>query len=236
MPVILSLETSTDVCSVALHADGAVLGQEEIHEPQIHAARLAPAIRNVTARAAVSFGDIQAVAVTSGPGSYTGLRIGTSTAKGLCYALDIPLIAVGSLDLLAFQGNAFNAQNALLCPMIDARRMEVYCLVADPALNVLEPTSARVIGESSFAELLNSSKVLFFGNGAGKCKAVVRHHNAVFLDNVVPLASFLGLIAEKKFAAGDFEDLVGFAPFYLKEFVAKQAGANESSSRKNESA
>lgn len=235
MPIILSIETSTDVCSVALHAEGSVLGQEEIHEPQIHAARLAPVIRKVADGADVDVGEIGAVAVTSGPGSYTGLRIGASTAKGLCYALNIPLIAVGSLELLAFQGNAFNNQNALLCPMIDARRMEVYCLVADSGLNLVEPVVARTIDENSFAELLNSSKVLFFGNGAGKCKEVIRHRNAVFLDGVVPLASVLGLIAERKFAAGEFEDLVDFTPFYLKEFVAKKAGANKEDSRRNES-
>lgn len=235
MPVILSLETSTDVCSVALHAGASLLGQEEIHEPQIHAARLAPIMRKVTANANVHFTEIQAVAVTSGPGSYTGLRIGASTAKGLCYALNIPLIAVGSLELLAFQGQTYNKQNAFLCPMIDARRMEVYCLVADPGLNVVEPVSARIIDEGSFAELLNSSKVLFFGNGAGKCKGVIQHDNAAFLDDVVPRASFLGLIAEKKFTAGEFEDLVDFKPFYLKEFVAKKAGANKADSGLNKS-
>lgn len=230
MPIILSLETSTDVCSVALHAGRLLLGQEEINEPQIHAARLAPIITKVAADAKVDLKEIQAVAVTSGPGSYTGLRIGASTAKGLCYALNIPLIAVGTLDLLAFQGQMQNKDNAFLCPMIDARRMEVYCLVADAELHLVEPVSALIIDEGSFAELLNSSKVLFFGNGAGKCKGVIRHDNAAFLDGVVPLASFLGQIAEKKFAAGEFEDLVEFKPFYLKEFVAKKAGANKQAS------
>ena len=230
MSVILSLETSTDVCSVALHAGRSLLGQEEIHEPQIHAARLAPIITKVAADAKVDLKEIQAVAVSSGPGSYTGLRIGASTAKGLCYALNIPLIAVGTLDLLAFQGQSQNKDNAFLCPMIDARRMEVYCFVADAELHLVEPVSARIIDEGSFAELLNSSKVLFFGNGAEKCKGVIRHDNAVFLDGVVPLASFLGLIAEKKFSAGEFEDLVEFKPFYLKEFVAKKAGANKQAS------
>jgi len=225
MPVILSLETSTDVCSVALHDSDNLLAEAVLREPQAHASRLAPLIEQVAATSGVDFNDLDGIAVTSGPGSYTGLRIGTSTAKGLCYGLDIPLVTVGTLELMAFQVAGINS-GALLCPMIDARRMEVYCMVADPALKVLEGVSARVVDEATFAELLNGNQVLFFGNGAAKCRSVIKHTNAIFLDDVVPLARSLGEIAQKRFAANQFEDLIGFKPFYLKEFVAKRAGAD----------
>ena len=225
MPVILSLETSTDVCSVALHDGKSLLGQAEIHEPQAHAARLATLINDVSRSANIGLKQINAVAVTAGPGSYTGLRIGTSTAKGLCYALDIPLIAVGSLELLAFEGNNSNSSHAFLCPMIDARRMEVYCLVADYTLQIVQPVSAMVIDQSSFMELLDRHRVLFFGNGSNKCREVISHSNAVFVDDIYPRASVLGLMAGEKFGRKEFEDLVNFKPFYLKEFAAKKAGA-----------
>ena len=225
MPAILSLETSTDVCSVALHDGKALLAHAEIHEPQSHAARLAPMVDSVCRQANLPLKEIKAVAITNGPGSYTGLRIGTSTAKGLCYALDIPLISVGTLELLAFQGNAYNSFRGLLCPMIDARRMEVYCLVSDSMLRVIEPVSARVVDEHTFRELLDSGTLLFFGNGAKKCREAIRHPNAIFLDHIYPSAAALGVMAELKLKAAEFEDLVHFKPFYLKEFVAKKAGA-----------
>lgn len=225
MSVILSLETSTDVCSVALHDGNTLLAHAELYEAQSHAARLAPMVDGVIRDAGVSLKEIHAVAVAKGPGSYTGLRIGTSTAKGLCFALDLPLIAVGTLEVLAFQAQPFNDVSASLCPMIDARRMEVYCLVVNAKLEMVEPVSARIINEESFAELLAAKPVLFFGNGSGKCKGVIHHPNAVFLDDVHPLASSLGVLAAKKFSAGEFENLVSFTPLYLKEFVAKKAGA-----------
>lgn len=223
MPLILSLETSADVCSVALHKTGALVANAEIREPQVHAAQLAPLIDQVAGEAGVELRDLKAVAISAGPGSYTGLRIGTSSAKGLCYALDIPLIAVGTLDLLAFQGSEKNTDAAFLCPMIDARRMEVYCQVTDQALAIVEPVAARVIDERSFVELLDAGRVLFFGNGALKCREVIRHPNAVFLDHVYPAASALGVLAQRKFETGDFEDVIGFTPFYLKDFAPKKA-------------
>jgi tRNA threonylcarbamoyladenosine biosynthesis protein TsaB len=222
MSVILSLETSTDVCSVALHDGKKLLAYAEVHEPQAHAARLAPLIEDVKTKAGLALTELGAVAITSGPGSYTGLRIGTSTAKGLCYALDIPLIAAGALEVLAFHASRQNSYNALLCPMIDARRMEVYCLVADHKLKVIEPVSAKVIDENSFRELLETEKMLFFGNGAQKCKGVITHRNAMFISDLYPNAAALGLMADEKFRAGEFEDLVAFKPLYLKEFVAKK--------------
>lgn len=224
MPVILSLETSTDVCSVALHDESNLLAEQVLQESQAHAARLAPLIDKVIRTSGLVFKDIDAVAISMGPGSYTGLRIGTSTAKGLCYALDIPLIAIGTLELMAFQGVVVSKADALLCPMIDARRMEVYCLVADQELAIIEEVSARVVDEATFAELLELNKVLFFGNGAGKCKTVINHSNASFLEGISPMAGALGEMARRKFASEEFEDLVGFKPFYLKEFVAKKPG------------
>ena len=223
MSVILSLETSTDVCSVAVHDGKKCLGEAVVREPQAHAAKLAPTIEEVMRSTRIAMHDLRAVAISSGPGSYTGLRIGTSTAKGLCLALEIPLIAIGTLDLLAYQGSFHNKTGALLCPMIDARRMEVYAMVATPQLQVIEPVSARVVDESTFSELLKDKQVLFFGNGAKKCKAVITGSNALFVDDVVPLASSMGEMAAQKFAAGDVEDLTSFSPFYLKEFVAKKA-------------
>ncbi len=222
MSAILSLETSADVCSVALHKDRQLLATRVLHEPQAHAAKLAPLITEVLSDAGFVIGELEAVAVSAGPGSYTGLRIGTSTAKGLCYALNIPLIAIGTLDLLAYQGQSLNATGALLCPMIDARRMEVYCMVTDPALNVIEPVTAKVIDSASFAELLEQHSVLFFGNGAAKCREVIRHPNTVFADDIHPMANRLGEMAHAKFASGAFENLVQFRPQYLKEFVARK--------------
>lgn len=217
---VLCLETSTDVCSVAITDGGSVIAHEEIHEPQAHASRLAPLIDRVISQAGGRKSDLRAIAVSKGPGSYTGLRIGTSTAKGLCYALNIPLMGIGTLDLLAWQGNTHNDGRAWLCPMIDARRMEVYCQVTDANLNVITPAAPVIVHEHSFLELLNDRKVLFFGNGAAKCRDVIRHPNAVFLDNIVPLASAMAELVAAKVSAGDFEDLVHFSPLYLKEFMA----------------
>jgi tRNA threonylcarbamoyladenosine biosynthesis protein TsaB len=223
MAIILSLETSTDVCSVALHHSGKLLAEAAIHEPQSHGAQLAVMIDQIMKTAGIPFREISAVALTNGPGSYTGLRIGTATAKGICYGLDIPLIAVGSLELLTFQGSSFNPSDALLCPMIDARRMEVYCSVSDSRLEPVLPVRAVVIAHNSFEELLNDHRMLFFGNGSQKCKEVLQHPNAEFIDDIFPLASALGHLATKKFDNGDFEDLIRFTPFYLKEFVAKKS-------------
>ena len=221
MAVILSLETSTDVCSVALHDNKKLLAEAVLREPQAHAARVAPMIEQVINAANLSRQDLEAVAITSGPGSYTGLRIGTSTAKGLCFALGIPLVAVGTLELLAYQATVLNDSHAYLCPMIDARRMEVYCMVLDCELTALQPVEAKVIDGGSFTELLDQSPVLFFGNGSTKCRGVITPPNAFFLNDIYPAASALGELAAEKLHRGNAEDLVAFKPFYLKEFVAK---------------
>lgn len=226
MSLILSIETSTSVCSVALHQEGRLSATSEVHKDQSHASKLAPLIDEVLKMSGHLPGDLQAVAISSGPGSYTGLRIGTSTAKGLCYSLNIPLIAVDTLSLMAAQVNSVNLSNAMLCPMIDARRMEVYCTIVDAELQVLQPVEAKVIDENSFLDFLDQGQLIFYGNGASKCRPVLQHKNALFLENVFPSASMLGILAFEKFRSGDIEDLVSFEPFYLKEFQVKKSGAH----------
>lgn len=223
MALILSLETSIEACSVALHKQGELLAEAAIKEPQAHASKLSLLIQEVLSKANVSSDSLQAIAVSLGPGSYTGLRIGVSTAKGLCYALNIPLIAVNTLHLLAFQVQQQVDRQSLLCPMIDARRMEVYSIVYDASLTPLQPVKAEVIDELSYAELLSLQPISFFGNGAEKCKAVIAHHNARFIHGVEPLATSLGVIAATKYAKAEFEDLVRVEPFYLKEFQVKKS-------------
>jgi tRNA threonylcarbamoyladenosine biosynthesis protein TsaB len=226
MSLILSLETSTSVCSVALHQEGRILATSEIHKEQSHASKLAVLIDEVLKLADCTASQLSAVAISSGPGSYTGLRIGASTAKGLCFALNIPLISVDTLYLMAVQVNTMNLSNAMLCPMIDARRMEVYCLITDAELQVLQPVEAKVIDESSFGDFLQQGRMIFFGNGAMKCEHLLQHAHALFLDKVFPSASMLGILAYEKFQREEFENLVSFEPFYLKEFLVKKPGGN----------
>jgi tRNA threonylcarbamoyladenosine biosynthesis protein TsaB len=222
MSLILSLETSTGICSVALHDGGKMIVDRETHIPQSHASQLAIMIDEVKSVAGIEISQLQAVAVASGPGSYTGLRIGTSTAKGLCYALNIPLISIGTLDIMTHQANEANPDQALLCPMIDARRMEVYCQVMDADLNLVHPVEAKVIEAGSFSDILSKNKVLFFGDGAGKCRQAIQHENALFLENIFPTAAMLGTLAYWKFLSKEFEDVVHFEPFYLKDFLIRK--------------
>lgn len=222
MSLILSLETSAKVCSVAIHDDARLIVTSEVHIEQSHASKLAILIDEVIKLSGAEMKQLSALAISSGPGSYTGLRIGTSTAKGLCYSLDIPLISIESLQLLAFQMQAYNLQNALLCPMIDARRMEVYCLVADSTLSIVQPTMAKVIDETSFKEHLDKGRVIFFGDGSDKCRDLIGHKNANFVSGVYPKASHLGLLAFEKYRKNKAEELVNFEPHYLKEFMIKQ--------------
>jgi tRNA threonylcarbamoyladenosine biosynthesis protein TsaB len=219
MTNILCLETSTDVCSVALYADDRLVDSREVHEPQAHAARLAVLVEEALRYSGVPSERLSAVAVSEGPGSYTGLRIGVSTAKGLCYALGIPLIAVSTLELMA---SAFE-RGDWLCPMIDARRMEVYCALFDEAGRLVERSHAKVIDGASFSDVLATRRLVFFGNGAMKCKEVLTHANAVFVDGVYPRAAEMGRLAVERFAAGQHADLAAFEPVYLKEFAAKKA-------------
>ena len=222
MTYILSLETSTNVCSVALHADGRLRYTAGIHEDQAHAAKLAVLVDQLFHTTGIVPKQLSGVAVSAGPGSYTGLRIGTSTAKGLCYALNIPLLAVGTLELLSHPLLRYNFSGGLLCPMIDARRMEVYCMLMDAEGQTMAGPHPRIIDSESFAGELEAGQVVFFGNGASKCRGVIAHANAVFLDDVHPTASALGQMAYENFLGGRFADLPTFGPLYLKEFVAKK--------------
>ena len=229
MALILSLETSTTVCSVALHNNGKLIASAEMHKEQSHASKLAVLIDQVIKLADTPMSAIQAIAVSEGPGSYTGLRIGVSTAKGLCFALGIPLLSVGTLSLLAMQIQLKAIlDNAWLCPMIDARRMEVYCQMFDDEMNVLQPIEAKVIDEESFKDSLSSHKIIFFGDGAAKCKTVITHANAFFISDIVPSAKELGFLASEKFLKNEFENLVSFEPFYLKEFLIKKPADKDS--------
>lgn len=213
--MILSIETSTTVCSAALHEAGKLISFEITHAPNSAASQLAVMIDKV-----LTGKKIDAVAVSSGPGSYTGLRIGVATAKGICYALNIPLIAINSLELLASQVN--NPNKSLLCPMIDARRMEVYTTLLDHDLREIEPVSARVIDGAAYSEALDKNKILFFGNGSEKCRETITHPNAKFVEGIFPSARSMGKLAFSRFAEKKFENTADFEPLYLKDFIAKK--------------
>ena len=225
MGKILSIETSTDVCSVAIAKEGVVTAKQELFQPNSHSTHLTLLIEKLFKTEGISpIEELDAVAVSAGPGSYTGLRIGVSVAKGICYAQSIPLITIDTLKLLTqaaliTQTNESD-KDIIYCPMLDARRMEVYTAFHNSSLNVLEDTNAKIVDENSFSESLQKQKILFFGNGAAKCKEVIKSKNALFLNNIVPLASNMAILAEQKLATKDFVDLAYFEPFYLKSFVA----------------
>lgn len=231
MGLILSIETSTSVCSAALHQDGALLTSLEYHLPQSTASKLALIIEQLFALSDTQPAQLSAVAVSAGPGSYTGLRIGVATAKGLCYALNIPLIAVNTLELMvsqvvsAFPAQGENRDGILLAPMLDARRMEVYTLLANSNGQTIEPTEAKVIDEQSYQAWLEKNKIIFFGNGADKCRAVITHANASFIEGSVPSASKLGVLAFQKLIKNELEDLATYEPYYLKDFMVKKPKA-----------
>ncbi|HSZ24461.1 MAG TPA: tRNA (adenosine(37)-N6)-threonylcarbamoyltransferase complex dimerization subunit type 1 TsaB [Cytophagaceae bacterium] len=220
MPLLLSIETSTKVCSVALNKGQQLLGSSEILIEKSHSKFITQLIENLFVYAGEKMNDLDAVAVSKGPGSYTGLRIGVSTAKGLCYALDKPLISVSTLASMAYEVNKYNTSKALLCPMIDARRMEVYCAVYDTSLNCKEEVTAKVMQEDSFKELLANQPVLFFGDGSQKCVPLFgENKNAIFIKDIYPSSVNIGTLALKAFEEGKFEDIAYFEPFYLKDFV-----------------
>lgn len=222
MAVILNIETSTPVCSVALSKDGAVIFNQQDNEGPSHTEKLGVFVQEALDFAKTNDLNLDAVAVSCGPGSYTGLRIGVSTAKGLCYGLNIPLIAVPTLKVLAcaLLFDPATDEDAMLCPMIDARRMEVFATIYDRALDEIKPTSADIIDENSYLQHLDKQKVIFFGNGADKCRTAITHPNALFVSGIDPLASNMMALAEIDFRKENFVDVAYFEPFYLKEFVA----------------
>lgn len=224
MAVILNIETSTQVCSTALSVDGVVRAIKESAIKNAHAESITIFSQEVIEKSGFTFDQLDAIAVSKGPGSYTGLRIGVSTAKGFCYSLDKPLISIGTLKALAFgmiRKLKEKSTNLLFCPMIDARRMEVYASVFNSNLNVIQETSAIIIDQKSFADILAKQKVVFAGDGAEKCKSVfASNKNAIFLDDFKASADNLAQLAEEKFQNNVFEDVAYFEPFYLKNFVA----------------
>jgi tRNA threonylcarbamoyladenosine biosynthesis protein TsaB len=222
MAVILSIETSTSVCSVALHEEGKLMAVGELHRDQAHATHLAPLIEQVQTMAGIDLAQMSAVPVSAGPGSYTGLRIGTSTAKGLCFALNIPLLSVPTLQVMAHAVVSPILRDAWLCPMIDARRMEVFCQLFTAEGFAVGPVEAKIIDGSSFAEQLRDKPVIFFGNGASKCREVIKNTKAIFLENIYPSAAHMGMSAFDLFNRKEMVDLVRFEPFYLKEFFIRK--------------
>lgn len=203
---------------------------QESHDPNNnHAKYLTQFIEDILKRQGIKAKDLAAVAVSKGPGSYTGLRIGVSAAKGICYGANIPLIAVGSLDCLAQGALAWLAENKttfkpdLLCPMIDARRMEVYTQLFDMHLNPIDIVEAKILDENSFSEVLNNHKILFFGNGSPKARLVISSVNSAFIDEFKPSARFMIESSSKYFNQNSFEDVAYFEPLYLKDFIATVA-------------
>lgn len=223
--IILHIETSTNICSIAISENGRCIFTKSDSEGMNHAALLSVFIAEAMEFLKISSQKLDAIAVSSGPGSYTGLRIGVSTAKGLCYGLDIPLIAVSTLEVLT--ANALQitgaATNSLFCPMIDARRMEVYAAFYNQEGIIQREISADVIDENSYSEILENHSVYFFGNGAEKCKTTLTHPNARFIDGMYPLAQNMIVLAEKAYADKKFVDVAYFEPFYLKEFYTTAA-------------
>jgi tRNA threonylcarbamoyladenosine biosynthesis protein TsaB len=237
MPIILSIETSTKACSAAIHQEGKLLSVSELYHEKSSSGMLTTLIEHVVRTASLTFQDLDAIAVAKGPGSYTGLRIGVSTAKGLCFTLEKSLIAVNTLEAMALLNYELRIKNyelystdirghqnhsPLLVPILDARRMEVYCAVykAD-TMEVIEPTQAKIIDETSFADLLQNHKIIFFGDGAEKCRATLESNpNAIFLNETIfPSAKSVGFLATKAFENNQFENVADFEPYYLKEFV-----------------
>ena len=233
MALILNLESSTEVCSANIARDGEVIDIHENNEGQNHARLLTVFIEELLSSNNLKVSDLDAIAVSRGPGSYTGLRIGVSAAKGLCYGAGIPLIAISSLKSMAhyaasiFKTGQNPGENApWFCPMIDARRMEVFTAFYDNANNETRPISAQIIDNDSFRGILDDLPVVFFGNGAAKCKSEITHTNAIFLDDIHTSSKYMAPLAEIAFQQDDFVDVAYFEPFYLKDFIATQPKKN----------
>lgn len=225
MALILCIETSTNICSVALAANGELLASFEERQSNSHATLLTVLIEKMMKMNNLTMDELDAVAVSSGPGSYTGLRIGVSVAKGICFAIQKPLIALTSLQILATEvilGNkdVINNAETFICPMIDARRMEVYSTLFDANMNQKTDIIAEIIDSNSYAEQLLSNKIVFAGNGSDKCKSVISHPNALFVSDINPLASGMVSMANDAFIKNKFEDVAYFEPYYLKDFIA----------------
>ena len=219
MAIILAIETSTKNCSVALFKDSNLLAFMQSDKQEfVHSEQLTNYIQNIVALSKINLKDIDAIALSKGPGSYTGLRIGTSTAKGLCFALEIPLISVSTLQAMAFSMKQ-NSSVDLYCPMIDARRDEVFCALYDNQNKEIRRVQADIVDASTYTSFLDK-KILFFGNGALKCKEILCHKNAIFVNHdIYPCAKNLGVLSYMKYCSKEFEDTAYFEPYYLNEFI-----------------
>lgn len=222
--MILCLETATSVCSAALCDRSGIISALESHENKSHAAQLTLFIRELLDSQGIKASGLEAIAVSKGPGSYTGLRIGVSTAKGIAFASSVPLIGIET-TLSMFHGlrnfaDEYRVDTAsLFCPMLDAKRMEVYYSIFDPEGTVVKDISASVISEVSFSEVPESVRIVFFGDGAAKCRSIISHKNSVFVEDFSASATYMQIPAYKAFDAGHFEDIAYFEPFYLKDFI-----------------
>ena len=217
MALILNIETTTTNCSVSLSKEGGILVlQEDYNTKFTHAEFLHVFIEDVVRSSKIKLSDIDAIAVSKGPGSYTGLRIGVSAAKGLCFALNKPLISVPTLESLSHQ---VNIDIGVIVPMLDARRMEIYSAIFDAKHHQIRETQAQILDEGSFLEYLNKGKVYFIGNAVEKTKTIIQHENAFFIDNKLPSAKEMGKLAFDKYIENNFENVAYFEPFYLKDFI-----------------
>ena len=235
MAVILNIETSTNVCSVALSENEKLIDYRESREDKSHSTVLTVFIDEMLRKNNIKASQLDAIAVSKGPGSYTGLRIGVSVAKGICYAVDKPLISVGTLQIMSWGVVNSNKLNLLniddvehlwFCPMIDARRMEVYSAFFDYKNEKKIEVSADVIDENSYKDLLDKRKIVFFGNGANKCQDAIKNINAFFIHDVYPSAKDMIALSYQSFINKKFEDTAYFEPFYLKDFVATVSKKN----------
>lgn len=218
MGLILNIETATTNCSVCLSKDEQILAVRENNTPNYsHAEQLHVFIKKCTEEAGYKLADLDAIAISKGPGSYTGLRIGVSAAKGLCYALDKPLISIATLKSMASQIEV--GKKEIVIPVLDARRMEVYAAIFDAELNQIMETRAEIISSDSFSDYLEHEKVHFVGSGAEKMKSVLNHDHLVFHTEVVPSAKDMAILSNKKLNIGEFEDVAYFEPYYLKDFI-----------------
>ena len=218
MKYILNLETATTNCSVSLSRDGkTIVLKEDNDKSYSHAERLHVYIDDVLKEAKINSSDLDAISVSKGPGSYTGLRIGVSAAKGLCFALDKPLISIPTLSALAHQ---VKIKDGVIVSMLDARRMEVYSAIYDSNYKEIRETQAQILDDTSFSDYLGKGKVYFIGNGVEKTKSLIKHPNAIFIEDKLPSANEMSLLAYAKYKKNDIEDVAYFEPYYLKDFIA----------------
>ncbi len=224
MALILNIETSTQVCSACISKDGNVLAFKESNDQKSHARLLTTFIDQVLKESNYTFDDLDAVGVSKGPGSYTGLRIGVSTAKGICYAKDLPLIAINTLESMTngviSEKELDKNEDIVLVPMIDARRMEVYSAFFNYKGDFLREVKAEIIEENTYSDILKKQKMIFFGDGSSKIMETIKHENAVFIEDFHPSSRFMANISDHYFKNNKFEDVAYFEPFYLKDFVA----------------